>query len=66
MKKIYFAYKRLPRRLKDSMLSAISAVGVGSTIMSIIGISINDWTNNIWYSVGIIMLVITKLEIQEA
>lgn len=57
MKKIYFAYKRLPRRLKDSMLSAISAVGVGSTIMSIIGISINDWTNNIWYSVGIIMLV---------
>ena len=43
-------YNGLSKRIRVSINYAIFIVGLISTIMSVIGVSLNDWTQNFWVS----------------
>lgn len=43
MKKLYFWYNNLSKRVRDSILASITTLGLISTVLSIIGISLGDW-----------------------
>lgn len=61
MKKIYSVYSKLSKQSRDSFYIAIMAVGVISTFMSIIGVSLNEWTNSVWLSIGLVFVVTIAL-----
>ncbi len=55
MKKIYAVYSKLSKQFRDSLNISIAAVGLVSTIMSVVGVSLDEWTNSIWRSIGIVL-----------
>ena len=50
-------YNSLSSRKKTSVTVSAAAVGMISTVMSVIGVSLHDWTQNIWISLLIIVVV---------
>ncbi|MBR3784926.1 MAG: hypothetical protein IKJ77_00755 [Firmicutes bacterium] len=46
MKKLYFWYNNLSKRVRDSILASITTIGLISTVLSIIGISLGDWNGS--------------------
>lgn len=56
MKKMYSFYSRLSKQSRDSLYMTIVLIGLASTILTIIGKSLNDYTHSIWISVGIVLL----------
>lgn len=56
MKRIWKWYNNLSNRLKDSIAVSIGLIGLISTLMSIIGVSLNDWTQSKKCSVLIVIL----------
>lgn len=55
MMRIWKWYSRLSNRIKTSIAISIAFVGLISTVMSVAGISLHDWTKNIWISLLIIV-----------
>lgn len=54
MKKIHNWYSSLSQQVRDSMTVTVAIVGLISTILSILGISLGDWeSSNIWMRIGI-------------
>ena len=50
-------YNSLSSRKKTSVTVSAAAVGMISTVMSVIGVSLHDWTQDIWISLLIIVVV---------
>lgn len=58
MKKIHNWYNSLSQQVRDSMTVTVAIVGLISTILSILGISLGDWEDsNIWMRIGIVFVV---------
>lgn len=55
MEKIWKRYNALSNRFKTSIYIASVLIGLISTIMSILGVSLNDWTHKCWLSLVIIL-----------
>lgn len=57
MKKIYNWYNSLLQQVRDSISVTVAIVGLISTILSILGISLGDWKgSNIWMRIGIVFV----------
>lgn len=57
MKRVYNWYTNLSQQIQDSITISITVVGLISTILSILGISLGDWKySNIWMRIGIIFV----------
>ena len=57
MKKILQWYNKLTNRIKTSITFAVAIVGFISTVMSVAGVSLHSWTQNVWFSLLIIVSV---------
>lgn len=56
MDRIYRWYIGLPKRIRDSIVISATLVGMISTILSILGISLGDWKeSSIWLRIGIVI-----------
>jgi len=56
MDRIYKWYHRLSKRVRDSAVIAVSLVGMISTILSILGISLGDWEeSSFWLRICIVI-----------
>ena len=53
--RIWKWYNSLSNRTKTSIALSAAAVGLISTVMSIAGVTLHDWTQNIWISLMIIV-----------
>ena len=56
MKTIYAVYRRLSKQLRDSFYISIAVIGAISTIMSILGVSLYQWMQSAWLSLGVILV----------
>ena len=56
MKKLYAVCGKLSKQFRDSLYISITSVGVISTVMSILGVSLDKWTNSIWRSIGCVLV----------
>lgn len=57
MKRVYNWYTNLSQQIQDSITISITVVGLISTILSILGISLGDWKySNIWMRIGIVFV----------
>lgn len=56
LKRIWKWYNSLTNRVKTSNSLSIAIVGLISTVMSVAGISLHDWTQNVWISILIIVI----------
>ena len=64
LKRIYRWIHKLPKRIRDSVFFSVSVVGLGSTIFTVLGISLKDIPNaNVWIRVGIVVIIIIVLAI---
>ena len=41
--------------MRDSIVASVTGIGLISTVMSIVGVTLNDWAQNIWISILIII-----------
>ena len=58
MKKIYNWYVNLSRQIRDSITASVTAVGLISTILSVLGISLGDWKDsNIWMRIVVVLVI---------
>lgn len=58
MRKIYDWYINLPKRVKDSVIISTTFVGMLSTILSVLGISLADCTDaGVWFRFGMVVLI---------
>ena len=56
MKKLYFWYNNLSKRVRDSVITSITTMGLISTVLSIIGISLGDWKgSSIIIRIGVVI-----------
>lgn len=50
-------YNNLSKRVRDSIVISVTAVGMISTVMSILGISLYDWIDSsVWIRVGVVLV----------
>ena len=57
MKRVYNWYTNLSQQVQDSITISIAVVGLISTILSILGISLGDWKcSNIWMRIGVVFV----------
>lgn len=62
MDRIYNWYTSFPKRVHDSIAISVTLVGMISTFLSIMGISLGDWKGtSIWSRIGIIIAVFLML-----
>lgn len=62
MKKIYHWYTSLSRQMRDSITVSITVVGLISTILSVLGISLGDWGNsNVWMRIGVVFVAFVAI-----
>lgn len=52
--RIWQWYSGLPNRIRTSITSSITVVGLVATIFTVLGVSVNGWVKNIWLSLLII------------
>lgn len=57
MERIWKWYNRLTNRTKTSIALSTAIIGLISTVMSVVGISLHDCTQNVWRSLLIILIV---------
>ena len=58
MKKIYNWYINLSRQIRDSITASVTTVGLISTILSVLGISLGDWKDsNVWMRIGVVLVI---------
>ena len=58
MQRAYLYYKNLSKRTRDSFQIAVTSVGIISTVMTVIGVSIGDWISSLWISILIVIFLI--------
>lgn len=64
MKRVYNWYTNLSQQVQDSITISIAVVGLISTILSILGISLGDWKcSNIWMRIGVVFVVFVVIYI---
>lgn len=57
MKRIYNWYNSLSKQVRDSIIVSTTVVGLISTILSILGISLGDWKDsNIWVRIAVVLV----------
>lgn len=57
MKRIYNWYNNLSKQVRDSIIVSTTVVGLISTILSILGISLGDWKDsNIWVRIAVVLV----------
>lgn len=57
MKRIYKWYSSLSKQLRDSVVAAITIVGLISTVLTILGISLGDWENSgVWIRITVVFV----------
>lgn len=57
MKKMYNWYNNLSQQVRDSITISITVIGLISTILSILGISLGDWkSSTVWMRIGIVFV----------
>lgn len=62
MKKIYIWYISLSRQIRDSITISVTIVGLISTILSVLGISLGNWKNsNIGMRIVAVIVVFTSI-----
>lgn len=62
MARIYNWYNNLPKRIRDSIIISATLVGMISTILSILGISLGDWKeSSIWLRIVVVIAVFVLL-----
>lgn len=62
MKKIYNCYTSLSRQIRDSITASVTVVGLISTILSVLGISLGNWENsNVWMRIGVVFVVFVAI-----
>lgn len=61
MKKLWKWFFDLPKRIKDSIAVSASFVGFASTVMSILGYSLKDWTNNGCFGLIIVLAALVLI-----
>ena len=54
---IWTRYCGLTNRIKTSIAFSAASIGLISTVMTVAGVSLHDWTQNVWISLLIIMAV---------
>lgn len=55
MKKMYNWHNDLSQQVRDSITVSVTIVGLISTILSILGVSLGDWkSSNVWMRLGIV------------
>ncbi len=63
MRKIYNWYINLSQQTRDSITLSVTVVGLISTILSVLGISLGDWKNsNLWMRIGIVLIVFVAID----
>ena len=56
MKRVYNWYNSLSQQVRDSIIISVTVVGIISTVLSILGISLADWKGlNIWMRIGVVL-----------
>lgn len=63
IKRIWKLYNNLSSRIRTSIYLSIAIVGFFSTIMSIIGVALNDWTKNGWLSIAVVLATVIVVAI---
>ena len=63
IKRIWKLYNNLSSRIRTSIYLSIVIVGFFSTIMSIIGVALNDWTKNGWLSIAVVLATVIVVAI---
>ena len=61
MQKIYSVYKRASKQIRDSLCIAMTIIGIVSTFMSIIGVTLKEKIESIWVSVLIVIAVVCAI-----
>jgi len=56
MNKIFKWYSGLSKRARDSVVFSVAAVGLISTVLSILGISLGDWIDSIWIRICVVLI----------
>lgn len=57
MKKIFNWYNNLSKRVRDSIAISVTAVGMLSTVLSILGISLGDWKgSSVWIRICVVLV----------
>lgn len=58
MNKMFNWYNGLSKRVRDSVAISVTAVGMISTVLSILGISLGNWIgSSVWIGIGVVLLV---------
>ena len=56
MRRLYFWYNNLSKHIRDSVIISATLLGMISTILSIIGVSLGDWKeSSVWLRIGIVV-----------
>lgn len=64
MKRIYKWYSSLPKQVQDSVIISASVVGMVSTILSILGVSLGDWEgSSIWLRIAVVIIAFVVVSI---
>ena len=62
MNRIFNWYNRLTKQVRDSIVISASLVGMISTVLSILGVSLGDWEKStIWVRIGIVIVAFILL-----
>lgn len=57
MNKMFNWYNGLSKRVRDSVVISVTAVGMISTVLSILGISLGNWIGScVWIGIGVVLL----------
>lgn len=64
MNRIYKLYCSLSKQVRDSIITSVSVVGLTSTVLSILGISLDDWKNSsVWMRVVVFLVAFVVIYI---
>ena len=56
MKKIYNWYNGLSQQVRTSIFASVTLMGIISTVLTILGISLGDWKDsNVWMRIGVVL-----------
>lgn len=58
MKRVYNWYNSLSQQIRDSIIVSATVVGIISSVLSILGISLGDWKeSSVWMRMGIVLVI---------
>lgn len=63
LKRVYRWFHKLPKQIQDSCYFSVGVVGFGSTIFTVLGVSLKDFSTNVWIRIGIVLLAAVVLAV---